>query len=66
MYAALDEGGGPYRGTPECANGGRRSIETSSCTRSSPTVCEMRDGALTRMFFYSSHADALDAVGCVD
>ena len=26
-------------------------------------VCEMRDGALSRMFFYSSHAEALQAVG---
>ena len=26
-------------------------------------VCEMRDGALLRMFFYSSHAEALEAVG---
>jgi ketosteroid isomerase-like protein len=26
-------------------------------------VCEMRDGSLLRMFFYSSHAEALDAVG---
>jgi ketosteroid isomerase-like protein len=26
-------------------------------------VCEMRDGSLVRMFFYSSHSEALDAVG---
>jgi ketosteroid isomerase-like protein len=26
-------------------------------------VCEMCDGALFRMFFYSSHAEALEAVG---
>ena len=26
-------------------------------------VCEMRDGALLRMFFYSSHSEALEAVG---
>jgi ketosteroid isomerase-like protein len=26
-------------------------------------VCEMQDGALLRMFFYSSHSEALDAVG---
>jgi len=26
-------------------------------------ICEMRDGALARMFFYSSHAEALAAVG---
>jgi hypothetical protein len=26
-------------------------------------VCEMRDGALSRMFFYSSHGEALEAVG---
>jgi ketosteroid isomerase-like protein len=26
-------------------------------------VCEMRDGALARMFFYSSHAEALEAAG---
>jgi ketosteroid isomerase-like protein len=26
-------------------------------------VCEMRDGALLRMFFYSSHAEALEAAG---
>jgi ketosteroid isomerase-like protein len=25
-------------------------------------VCELRDGALSRMFFYSSHAEALDAI----
>jgi hypothetical protein len=29
----------------------------------SPWVCEMRDGALARMYFYSSHAEALEAVG---
>jgi ketosteroid isomerase-like protein len=29
-------------------------------------VCEMRDGALSRMFFYSSHAEAREAVGVVD
>jgi ketosteroid isomerase-like protein len=26
-------------------------------------VCEMRDGALSRMLFYSSHAEALEEVG---
>ena len=26
-------------------------------------VCEMRDGALARMFFYSSHAEVLEAAG---
>jgi ketosteroid isomerase-like protein len=26
-------------------------------------VCEMRGGALLRMFFYSSHAEALEAAG---
>jgi ketosteroid isomerase-like protein len=26
-------------------------------------VCEMRDGLLARMFFYSSHAEAIEAVG---
>jgi ketosteroid isomerase-like protein len=26
-------------------------------------VCEMRDGELLRMFFYSSHAEALEAAG---
>jgi ketosteroid isomerase-like protein len=26
-------------------------------------VCELRDGALARMYFYSSHAEALEAVG---
>ena len=26
-------------------------------------VCEMQDGALLRMFFYSSHAEALEAAG---
>jgi ketosteroid isomerase-like protein len=26
-------------------------------------VCEMQDGALSRMFFFSSHAEALQAVG---
>jgi ketosteroid isomerase-like protein len=26
-------------------------------------VCEMRDGALSRMHFYSSHAEALEEVG---
>jgi ketosteroid isomerase-like protein len=29
-------------------------------------VCEMRDGTLSRMLFYSSHADALEAVGLSD
>jgi ketosteroid isomerase-like protein len=29
-------------------------------------VCEMRDGALSRMFFYSSQADALEAVGLAE
>ncbi|MDQ3728126.1 MAG: nuclear transport factor 2 family protein [Actinomycetota bacterium] len=29
-------------------------------------ICEMRDGALSRMFFYSSHAAALEAVGRVE
>jgi ketosteroid isomerase-like protein len=29
-------------------------------------VCEMRDGALARMLFYSSHVDALEAVGLAE
>jgi ketosteroid isomerase-like protein len=29
-------------------------------------VCEMRDGALRRMSFYSSHGEALEAVGLDD
>jgi len=29
-------------------------------------VCEMRHGALARMFFYSTHADALEAVGLAE
>jgi hypothetical protein len=29
-------------------------------------VCEMRDGALRRMSFYSSHAEALESVGLRD
>jgi ketosteroid isomerase-like protein len=97
-YAALDEGGDPYRGHAGMREwraeidrnfelhevfadevryvgskvlvlggvhfcGGASGVEMR---RPFAWVCEMRDGALTRMFFYSSHADALDAVGCVD
>jgi hypothetical protein len=29
-------------------------------------VCEMEDGALRRMYFYSSHAEALEAAGLSD
>jgi ketosteroid isomerase-like protein len=29
-------------------------------------VCEMRDGSLLRMFFYSSHGEALESVGLPD
>jgi ketosteroid isomerase-like protein len=29
-------------------------------------VCEMRDAALLRMFFYSSHGEALESVGLRD
>jgi ketosteroid isomerase-like protein len=97
-YAALDEGGGPYRGhagmrewraeidrnfdVHEVFADDVRDLDgkvlvlgrvhfrgaASDVEMSHPFgwVCEMRDGALARMFFYSSHADALAAVDPAD
>lgn len=97
-YAALDEGGGPYRGhagirewrteidrnfelhevfADEVRDVGGKVLvlggvhfrgKASSIEMRYPFgwVCEMRDGALSRMFFYSSHAEALEAVGRVE
>ena len=97
-YAALDEGGGPYRGhagmrewraeidrnfeqhevfADEVRDVGGKVLvlggvhfrgEASGIEMRHPFawVCEMRDGALTRMFFCSSHADALEAVGLAE
>ena len=94
-YAALDEGGGPYRGhegmrawraeidrnfeihevfADDVRDLGGRVLVLGAVRfrgKASGTemrypfgwVCEMRDGALARMFFYSSHAEALNAVG---
>jgi ketosteroid isomerase-like protein len=94
-YAALDQGGGPYRGHAgmrewraeidrnfefhEVRADDVRSIgdkvlvlgsvrfrgRASGSEMQYPFgwVCEMRDGSLGRMFFYSSHSEALDAVG---
>jgi ketosteroid isomerase-like protein len=94
-YAALDEGGKPYRGHTgirewraeidrnfelhEVSADDVRDVDgrvvvlgtvrfrgkASNIEMQHPFgwVCEMRDGALSRMFFYSSHAEALQAVG---
>ena len=93
-YAALDQGGDPYRGHDglrEWRAEIDRNFElhvfadevreidgkvlvlgavrfrgkTSGLEMRYPFgwVCHMRDGALSRMFFYSSHAEALEAVG---
>jgi ketosteroid isomerase-like protein len=94
-YAALDEGGGPYRGHDgvrrwraeidrnfeihEVFADDVRELEgavlvlgsvrfrgkTSGNEIAYPFgwVCEMRDGLLFRMDFYSSHAEAVDAAG---
>jgi ketosteroid isomerase-like protein len=97
-YAALDEGGGPYRGHAGMRAwraeidrnfelhevfaedvrdlGGNVLVLGSVHFRGKASsnemrypfgwVCEMRDGALARMFFYSSHAEALKAAGLVE
>ena len=94
-YAALDEGGDPYRGhngmlewraeidrnfefhevsADDVRKVGDKVLVLGSVRfrgQASGTemhypfgwVCEMRDGALSRMFFYSSHSEALGAVG---
>ena len=94
-YAALDQGGEPYRGHDGMREwraeidrnfelhevfaddvrdvGGRVLVLGSVRFRGDASgtemhypfgwVCEMQDGALSRMFFYSSHAEALQAVG---
>ena len=97
-YAALEQGGEPYRG-PEGMREWRAEIDRnfelhevlaedvrdvdgkvlvlgavrfrgriSGAEMRHPFawVCEMRDGALVRMFFYSSHSEALEAVGLQD
>jgi ketosteroid isomerase-like protein len=93
-YAALNEGGEPYRGHAgirewraeidrnfelhEVSADDVREVDgrvlvlgavrfrgtTSNIEMHHPFawICEMRDGALSRMFFYSSHAEALEAV----
>ena len=94
-YAALDQGGDPYRGhsgmrawraeidqnfelhevfADDVRDAGGRVLvlgavrfrgKASGTEMQHPFgwVCEMRDGTLSRMFFYSSHAEALQAVG---
>jgi ketosteroid isomerase-like protein len=94
-YAALDQGGGPYRGhagmrewraeidrnfafhkvlADDVRSVGDKVLvlgsvrfrgKASGSEMQYPFgwVCEMRDGSLLRMFFYSSHREALDAVG---
>jgi len=94
-YAALDQGGGAYRGHAGMREwraeidrnfefhevladdvrdvGGKVLVLGSVRFRGKASgsemqypfgwVCEMQDGSLLRMFFYSSHAEALQAVG---
>jgi ketosteroid isomerase-like protein len=94
-YAALDQGGEPYRGHSgmrewraeidrnfefhEVHADDVRSVgdkvlvlgsvrfrgKTSESEMQYPFgwVCEMRDGSLLRMFFFSSHSEALEAAG---
>lgn len=94
-YAALDQGGGPYRGHAGMREwraeidrnfafhevraddvrsvGGKVLVLGSVRFRGRASgsevkhpfgwVCEMRDGFLVRMFFYSSRSEAIDSAG---